>query len=108
MRFYTGGVLAALAIAALLAAVPARADDASPSTSSPSASSPSASSNAPPSAPTGNPQGDSQSGPQDKSPTCDIPAHLLTTDSALTKVADVVKNSQPFNILVVGSRSSTT
>jgi lysophospholipase L1-like esterase len=108
MRFNLGGVLAALAIAALLAATPARADDtSSPSASSPDASAPSAAQNAPQSAPAGNPQGDSQSSPQDKSPTCDIPAHLLATDSALTKVADVVKNSQPLNILVVGSRSST-
>ena len=111
MRFNPGGVLAALAIAALLAATPARADDASPTASTPAASTPIASSPSdsqpPQSAPTGNPQADSQSSPQDKSPTCDIPAHLLTTDSALTKVADVVKNSQPLNILVVGSRSST-
>ncbi len=38
---------------------------------------------------------------------CDVPAYLLTTESPLPKVADAVKNSQPLNILVVGSRSST-
>jgi hypothetical protein len=81
-----GGILAALAMAALLAGMPARADD------------------APQNAP---PPESSQNGSQDKSPTCDIPAHLLTTDSALKKVADAVKNSQPLNILVVGSRSSS-
>ena len=85
MRFNPGAILAALAVAALLAATSARADDTSQSA----------------------PPGDSQSSSQDKSPTCDVPAHLLTTDSALTKVADAVKNSQPLEILVVGSRSST-
>jgi len=38
---------------------------------------------------------------------CDVPAHLLTTDSALPKVAEAVKRGQPLEILVVGSRSST-
>jgi hypothetical protein len=38
---------------------------------------------------------------------CDVPAYLLTSESALPKVADAVKNGQPLNILVVGSRSST-
>ena len=36
-----------------------------------------------------------------------MPAYLLNTESALPKVADAVKNGQPLNILVVGSRSST-
>jgi len=40
-------------------------------------------------------------------PTCEVPAYLLTTDSTLSKVADAVKNAQPLNVLVVGSRSST-
>lgn len=38
---------------------------------------------------------------------CDVPASLLTTDSSLERVADVVKNGRPLEILVVGSRSST-
>ena len=38
---------------------------------------------------------------------CDVPAYLLTSDSALPKVAEAVKSGQPLNILVVGSRSST-
>jgi hypothetical protein len=38
---------------------------------------------------------------------CDVPAYLLTSDSALPKVADAVKKGQPLTILVVGSRSST-
>jgi hypothetical protein len=38
---------------------------------------------------------------------CDVPAYLLTSESALPKVADAVKNGQPLTILVVGSRSST-
>jgi hypothetical protein len=74
-----------LAMAALLVAAPARADDTPPS--------------APPDS--------SQSSSPDKSPACDVPPHLLTTDSALTKVTDAVKGGQPLNILVVGSRSST-
>jgi hypothetical protein len=88
MRFNPGAILAALAMAALLVATPAYADDASQ--------------NAPPASAQSDPQNDSQN-----KPTCDIPAHLLTTDSALTKVSDAVKNNQPLNILVVGSRSST-
>lgn len=38
---------------------------------------------------------------------CDVPAYLLSTDSALPKVAAAVKNGQPLNVLVIGSRSST-
>jgi hypothetical protein len=38
---------------------------------------------------------------------CDVPTSLLTTDSALPKLADVVKSGRPLNILVIGSRSST-
>ena len=38
---------------------------------------------------------------------CDVPAYLLTSESALPKVADAVKSGQPLDILVVGSRSST-
>ena len=39
--------------------------------------------------------------------TCDVPAYLLNSESALPKVAAAVKNGQPLTILVVGSRSST-
>jgi len=38
---------------------------------------------------------------------CDVPAYLLSSESALPKVAAVVKSGQPLTILVVGSRSST-
>ena len=38
---------------------------------------------------------------------CDVPAYLLSSDSALPKVEEAVKSSQPLNVLVVGSRSST-
>jgi lysophospholipase L1-like esterase len=78
-------ILATFAVTALLVATPARADE----------------------TPSPPPADSSQSSSPDKSPTCDVPPHLLTTDSALTKVADAVKNSQPLNILVVGSRSSS-
>lgn len=45
--------------------------------------------------------------PNDNPQTCDVPAHLLTSESALPKVADAVKNARPLTVLVVGSRSST-
>jgi hypothetical protein len=38
---------------------------------------------------------------------CDVPAYLLSSESALPKVAAAVKGGQPLTILVVGSRSST-
>ncbi|MBR0691694.1 SGNH/GDSL hydrolase family protein [Bradyrhizobium lablabi] len=38
---------------------------------------------------------------------CDVPAYLLSSDSSLPRVADVVKRGQPLNVLLVGSRSST-
>ena len=44
---------------------------------------------------------------EDPAQPCDVPAYLLTTDSSLPKVAEAVKNGQPLNVLVVGSRSST-
>ena len=44
---------------------------------------------------------------EDPAQPCDVPAYLLTTDSSLPKVAEAVKNGQPLDILVVGSRSST-
>ena len=43
----------------------------------------------------------------DPAPACDVPAYLLTTESALPKVADALKTGHPLDILVVGSRSST-
>jgi hypothetical protein len=41
------------------------------------------------------------------SPTCEVPAYLLSSESALPKVAEAVKTGQKLDILVVGSRSST-
>src|SRR6476660_6591332 len=38
---------------------------------------------------------------------CEVPAYLLTSESALPKVADAVKSKRPLDILVIGSRSST-
>lgn len=38
---------------------------------------------------------------------CDVPAHLLSSESTLAKVAAAVKGGKPLNVLVVGSRSST-
>ena len=43
----------------------------------------------------------------DAAPACDVPAYLLTTESALPKVADALKTGHSLDILVVGSRSST-
>jgi len=43
----------------------------------------------------------------DDTPSCEVPAYLLATESQLPKVADAVKNGRPLDILVVGSRSST-
>src|SRR5512140_2929940 len=44
---------------------------------------------------------------EDAGASCDVPAYLLATESVLPKVADVIKNGRPLEILVVGSRSST-
>src|SRR3982075_2790952 len=38
---------------------------------------------------------------------CEVPPYLLTSESALPKVADAVKSGHPLDMLVVGSRSST-
>jgi len=38
---------------------------------------------------------------------CEVPAYLLTSDSALPKVAEAVKSGHTLEILVLGSRSST-
>jgi hypothetical protein len=44
---------------------------------------------------------------EDAPASCEVPDYLLTSESALPKVADAVKNGRPLDILVVGSRSST-
>jgi lysophospholipase L1-like esterase len=44
---------------------------------------------------------------EDAPAACDVPAHLLASESTLAKVAAAVKGGKPLNILVVGSRSST-
>jgi lysophospholipase L1-like esterase len=44
---------------------------------------------------------------EDAPASCEVPAYLLTSESALPKVANAVKNSHSLDILVVGSRSST-
>ncbi len=44
---------------------------------------------------------------EDAPQSCEVPASLLATESALPKVADAVKSGHPLDILVVGSRSST-
>jgi lysophospholipase L1-like esterase len=44
---------------------------------------------------------------EDAAQSCEVPAYLLTSESALPKVAAAVKADQKLDILVVGSRSST-
>ena len=44
---------------------------------------------------------------EDAPQSCDVPAYLLTSQSALPKVAEAVKSRRPLDILVIGSRSST-
>jgi hypothetical protein len=44
---------------------------------------------------------------EDAPQSCEVPPYLLTSESALPKVADTVKEGRELNILVVGSRSST-
>jgi hypothetical protein len=44
---------------------------------------------------------------EDVPPTCEVPAYLLASESALPKVAEAVKTAAKLDILVVGSRSST-
>ena len=44
---------------------------------------------------------------QDNPAACEVPAYLLSTESALPKVAAAVKDGRALNILVVGSRSTT-
>jgi hypothetical protein len=44
---------------------------------------------------------------EDAPQSCEVPAYLLTSESALPKVADAVKSGHSLDILVLGSRSST-
>jgi len=44
---------------------------------------------------------------EDAAQSCEVPAYLLTSESALPKVAAAIKVDQKLDILVVGSRSST-
>jgi hypothetical protein len=44
---------------------------------------------------------------QDTAPSCEVPAYLLSSESALPKVTEAVKNGHSLDILVIGSRSST-
>jgi len=44
---------------------------------------------------------------EDAPPSCEVPPYLLTSESALPKVAEAVKSGHSLDILVVGSRSST-
>ncbi len=44
---------------------------------------------------------------EDTPQNCEVPDYLLSSESALPKVADAVKNGHPLDILVIGSRSST-
>ncbi len=44
---------------------------------------------------------------EDAPEACDVPAHLLSSESTLAKVAAAIKGGKPLNVLVVGSRSST-
>jgi hypothetical protein len=44
---------------------------------------------------------------EDAPASCEVPDHLLSSESTLNKVADAVKAGRPLEILVVGSRSST-
>jgi len=44
---------------------------------------------------------------EDAPASCEVPPYLLTSESSLPKVAEVVKSGHSLDILVVGSRSST-
>jgi hypothetical protein len=44
---------------------------------------------------------------EDAPHTCEVPAYLLSSESALPKVAEAVKTGGKLDVLVVGSRSST-
>jgi hypothetical protein len=44
---------------------------------------------------------------EDTAVSCEVPDYLLTTESALPKVAEAIKGGHSLDILVIGSRSST-
>jgi hypothetical protein len=44
---------------------------------------------------------------QDTAQSCEVPDYLLTSESALPKVAEAVKSGHPLDVLVIGSKSST-
>jgi lysophospholipase L1-like esterase len=44
---------------------------------------------------------------EDAPQSCEVPAYLLTSEGALPKVTEAVKNGHSLDILVIGSRSST-
>jgi hypothetical protein len=44
---------------------------------------------------------------EDAPESCEVPDYLLTSESALPKVAEAIKNNRSLEILVLGSRSST-
>jgi lysophospholipase L1-like esterase len=77
MKFVSGVILGVSVLAGLLTAVSVRAEDAP--------------------AP----------GPTPAAATCEVPDYLLSTDNALTRVAEAIKSGGSLNILVIGSRSST-
>lgn len=77
MRFVSGAILSVSVLAGFLAAIEARAED------TPTAPTPVA------------------------HQACEVPDYFLSGETALPKVAEVIKAGGPLNILVVGSRSST-
>jgi hypothetical protein len=93
MRSGSGAILGLTLLAVVLAVTSARAEDASQEAAQ--------------GASRAAPQDGPQDASKDASQVCDVPAYLLTSESALPKVADAVKNGHPLDILVVGSRSST-
>jgi hypothetical protein len=93
MRSGSGAILGLTLLAVVLAVTSARAEDASQGAAQ--------------GASRAAPQDGPQDASKDASQVCDVPAYLLTSESALPKVADAVKNGHPLDILVVGSRSST-
>jgi hypothetical protein len=44
---------------------------------------------------------------QDTAQSCEVPDYLLTSESALPRVAEAVKSGHPLDVLVIGSKSST-
>ena len=91
MRSRSGAIFALMLLTAMAAAVSARAQD----STKPDAAKPDAA------------QATPQNAAPDTAQSCEVPAHLLTSDSPLPKVAGAVRDAHALNILVVGSRSST-